>query len=102
MPRWRKKKERSISFDFNKLLSEYFWPLHVDRSILESKEYVLLEADELQTIQYQDIDRLTMDEGARRMNISKTVYAGIYDNAREKLASAIIDWRVLHISSPKN
>ena len=65
--------------------------MHVDRSVLEAKEYVILEADELQSIQYQDIDKLTMDEAAKKMDISKTVYAGIYAQAREKIATSIIE-----------
>lgn len=102
MPRWRKKKCRNLSFDFDSLICECFGPLHVDRWILESKEYVILEPDELQSIQYQDIDKLTMDESAKKMEISKTVYAGIYEKARQKIAIAIIEWRVLHIVCPNS
>ena len=44
-----------------------------------------LLSDELQTLIYQDVDGLTMQQGADKMGISKTVYAGIYATAKKKL-----------------
>lgn len=38
-----------------------------------------------------------MDEAAKKMGISKTVYAGIYASAKKKLVDAIITPKVLMI-----
>lgn len=61
------------------------------------KEKVFIPSDEFQTIVYQDIDGLTMQQWSEKMGISKTVYAGLYSNARRKLADALLYNKVLHL-----
>jgi predicted DNA-binding protein (UPF0251 family) len=56
-----------------------------------------LEADELQTIIYQDIDWLTMDTASKKLWVSKTVYSWIYANARKKIAETIANNNILFL-----
>ena len=79
------------------MLCDCFWPLKVDKKILEKREKVYLEADELQSLIYQDIDGLTMDVACKNLWVSKTVYAGIYASARNKVARAISQSSVLFL-----
>jgi len=89
MPAGRKKKKRNICIDWNMMLCDCFGPLKVDKDVLKKREKIKLEADELQAIIYQDIDWLTMDIACKKLWVSKTVYAGIYSSARNKIARAI-------------
>lgn len=97
MPAGRKKKTRNICIDRSSMLCDCFWPLKVDKTILGKREKIYLEADELQSLIYQDIDGLTMDVACKNLWVSKTVYAGIYASARNKVARAISQSNVLFL-----
>lgn len=97
MPAGRKKKERNICIDRDAMLCDCFGPLKVDKDTLAKREKIYLEADEIQTLIYQDIDGLTMDVACKKLWISKTVYAGIYASARKKVAKAITQSNVLFL-----
>jgi predicted DNA-binding protein (UPF0251 family) len=97
MPAGRKKKERNICIDWNTMLCDCFGPLKVDKDVLTKREKIYLEADELQSLIYQDIDGLTMDVACKKLWVSKTVYAGIYSSARNKTARAISQSHVLFL-----
>jgi len=64
-------------------------------------EKILLAPDELQALMYQDIDDLTMDAGAKKMGISKTVYAGIYTRAKKKVIWCLFRRAVLFLDCPE-
>ncbi len=97
MPAGRKKKCRNICIDFDAMVCHCFWPLGIDKPTLKKRPHYTIQPDELQTIVYQDIDWLTMAEGAKKMWVSKTVYAMIYQKARTLLANVIIQNAILHI-----
>jgi predicted DNA-binding protein (UPF0251 family) len=97
MPAGRKKKQRTICIDRSSILCDCFWPLKVDKKVLEQREKIYLQADELQAIIYQDIDGLTMDIACKKLWVSKTVYAGIYSSARNKIARAISGSNILFL-----
>lgn len=67
MPAGRKKKERNICIDREAMLCDCFGPLKVDKKILSKREKVYLEADEIQTLIYQDINGLTMDVACQKL-----------------------------------
>lgn len=96
----RKKKCRNICIDFDSMICACFGPLGVNKSVLKTREQFTIQPDELQTIVYQDIDGLTMAEWAKKMWISKTVYAMIYQKARTMIAQVLIKNAVLHIACP--
>lgn len=79
------------------MLCNCFGPLKVGKKILETREKIYLEADEMQTLIYQDIDGLTMDVACKKLWVSKTVYAGIYSSARKKVAQTISQSKVLFL-----
>ena len=58
---------------------------------------ILLTKDEMQTLIDRDQDCKIMDDACRSMNVSKTVYAGIYASARHKIVQSIVEGAVLMI-----
>ena len=94
---WRAKKHRTIELNIPGMKCHCMAPVGIAREQLEQLDKVMIEPDELQSLVYQDINSLTMDQACLKMWVSKTVYAGIYTSARRKLTQAIIDWSVLRI-----
>ncbi len=56
MPAGRKKKSRKIHINFDKMPCHCYGPADLPKKQLKELEKVYLEADELQTLVYQDID----------------------------------------------
>lgn len=99
---WRIKKPRCIEVNIQGMRCHCFWPTQVDCETLAQLPQDTLQPDELQSIIYQDIDHLTMDEASSKMWVSKTVYAGIYKSARSKVATMLIQWSVLKVCTKCN
>ena len=100
MPAWRKKKCRNIELDFDELICKCFWPMHMD-SKTKKNESIYILPEEIQTLVYQDIDQITMAVWCKKMGISKTVYAGIYQSAKSKIVDAIINNKILLVKCDK-
>lgn len=96
---WRKKKCRTIEIDYVNVCW-CFGPLSLDKEKLDQCLKVTLEPDEFQTLVYQDQQNLTMAQGSKKMWISKTVYAWIYRNAREKVTCALLHNHILILACP--
>lgn len=94
----RKKKPRCTDFDPQQLLCATRGPLGDQVS---DGDVIILTLDELQTLVDKDRDKKTMEQGCRCMGVSKTVYAGIYASAREKLTQALITGSTLQICCQK-
>lgn len=93
----RKKNPRCTSFDPNSMICQCFGPLRIPQSELIERPIITLSPDELQTLVDRDINNLIMDKGSRCMGVSKTVYAGIYSNARQKVTQAIVQGAILQV-----
>lgn len=97
MPVGRKKKPRNICIDFDAMICDCFGPLKLKKKELKQRPKEYLEADEMQTLIYQDIEWLTMDIASKKLWVSKTVYAWIYASARTKVTKTIIENNVLFL-----
>ena len=61
-------------------------------------ESVTLTVDEYEVIRLIDLEKLTHEQCAKRMDISRTTVTEIYETAREKIADSIVNGRVLLIA----
>ena len=58
---------------------------------------VVLTLDEFETVRLLDREGLTQEECAARMDVARTTVTAIYENARRKIAEALVDGRELRI-----
>lgn len=58
---------------------------------------VLMTLDEYETLRLIDLENLTQEECAQRMNVARTTVQGIYTEARRKLADSLINSKILII-----
>lgn len=56
-----------------------------------------MSLEEFETIRLIDNNNLTQEETANFMGIARTTVQGIYDDARKKIADAIVNGKVLKI-----
>lgn len=54
-------------------------------------EEIILKLEEFESIRLMDIEDLTQEECALRMNIGRSTFQRIYKNARSKIAESIIN-----------
>ena len=87
----RPKKCRCINCSPN---VSYFKPKGIP---LETLEEVLLSLDEFEAIRLADHEGFYHEEAAGRMNVSRATFGRILDNARGKVADAIINGKALKI-----
>ncbi len=78
--------------------SNRFGPLG---SASDDEDHINMQVDEYETIRLIDLEGLTQEECAARMNIARTTVQGIYMRARKKLAEALINCKVLVIRGGK-
>lgn len=73
-----------------------YWSFAPDEAA--QAEPVLLRLDEYETIRLIDHDGLTQEQCAAQMGVARTTVTTMYDNARKKLAAALVDGRRLQIA----
>ncbi len=73
-----------------------YWSFAPDEAA--QAEPVLLRLDEFETIRLIDHDGLTQEQCAAQMGVARTTVTTMYDNARKKLAAALVDGRRLQIA----
>lgn len=59
--------------------------------------FINMGVDEYETVRLIDLEGLTQEECAGRMNIARTTVQGIYNEARKKLADSLVNGKVLFI-----
>ncbi|HBL36553.1 MAG TPA: hypothetical protein DDZ55_07055 [Firmicutes bacterium] len=59
--------------------------------------FVNMTVDEYETIRLIDMEGMTQEECARRMNVARTTVQGIYYEARKKVATSLVNGKVLLI-----
>ncbi len=88
--RWRKKKIRNINYT----------PTLTIRQPLDGvKEpgVITLGHDELEALRLKNLNNLGIISAAKQMNISKSLFAKIYTDATQKVATALVYGKELHI-----
>jgi len=65
--------------------------------VLTDNEPVIMSVEEYETIRLIDLDGLTQEECAIRMDVARTTVQKIYSDAREKIAKSLVNGDVLRI-----
>lgn len=63
----------------------------------QAMETIIMMVDEYETIRLIDLEGLTQEECAERMNVARTTVQRIYTIARNKLAKSLVNGNVLKI-----
>ena len=91
--RWRIRKHRNIWFDHQ---SRFFKPSGIPISELEE---IVLQKDELESLRLKNVEWLDIIKWAEKMNISKSTFARIYNNAVVKISEALVNGKAIKIEN---
>lgn len=73
----------------------YFTPFGKNKYDIEE---IILKIEELEAIRLKDIEKLTQEECAKRMHVSRQTFQNIIDGARKKVAIALTEGKAIKIS----
>ncbi len=59
---------------------------------------VSMSVEEYETIKLIDLEKLTQEEASKKLDVSRATVQSIYKMAREKLAIALIDAKIIDIN----
>ena len=58
---------------------------------------IFMTVEEYEAIRLIDLEGMTQEQCAEKMNVARTTVQSIYANARQKLAQSLVNGNVLHI-----
>lgn len=90
--RWRKKKTRNINYTPTLTIRE---PLDG----VKEASVITLGHDELEALRLKNLNNLGIVSAAKQMKISKSLFAKIYNDATQKVATALVYGKSLHIET---
>lgn len=85
----RRKKCRRVCFVPD---NQMFYPQE------HSKEEVVLSVEEFEAIRLSDYERMDQDESSGKMNISRGTFQRIINEAKYKIADAMVNGKIIKIS----
>jgi predicted DNA-binding protein (UPF0251 family) len=89
----RKRKSRNIDVNHTEIC---FKPCGIKADKLET---ITLYEDEMEAIRLADLNSLYQQECADKMGISRTTFSRLVDSARKKIADALLNQKLLEVSS---
>jgi len=92
----RCRRKRNIEVDHSKIC---FKPCGIKAKELEE---IFLFEDEAEALRLADYEGLYQEECAKRMEISRTTFVRIIENARKKIADAVLHQKTLKIKGEDN
>ena len=63
---------------------------------------IVIEHDELESLRLADIEKMSHEEGAKAMKISRATFGRILEKARLKTADAILNGKAIRIENTNN
>lgn len=73
-----------------------FGPVRLDRNLKE--EPVMLTVDEYEVLRLIDYEGLNQEECSNQMNVARSTVQRVYNIARKKLITMLVEGRDIHIS----
>lgn len=67
-------------------------------SQIQDTEIIIMTVDEYETIRLIDLEGMTQEECAARMNVARTTVQRIYNDARKKIADSLVNGLVIKIA----
>jgi predicted DNA-binding protein (UPF0251 family) len=64
---------------------------------LTSYDEIILTLDELEALRLKDLEELTQEEAAKRMNISQPTFNRLLSSARKKVSDALVKGKAIRI-----
>jgi predicted DNA-binding protein (UPF0251 family) len=74
--------------------ASFFKPAGVPARLLEQVE---LTVDEVEALRLTDVERLSQEEAARRLGVSRQTVGRVVDSAHRKVADALVNGKALAI-----
>lgn len=74
--------------------SDLFGPLNIKNL---NEEIIIMTVDEYETIRLMDLEGMTQEECAEKMNVARTTVQRIYNDGRLKLAKSLVNGDILKI-----
>ena len=71
-----------------------FGPLDISKDV---SELIIMTVEEYETIRLMDLEGLKQEECADIMRVARSTVQRIYDNARKKIADALVNGKVIKI-----
>ena len=90
MARPRKRRNVCVLPEVNK-----FGPINADAE--NKEEIIVMSVEEYETIRLIDSEGLTQEECSKSMGVARSTVQRIYDEARKKLADALVNGKTLKI-----